>query len=317
MRARVGRMIETELKITLDAAGEARLRPASSACRAARGAAPRHPAALGLLRHARPRPRRGRDRAAAAQGRPALGADGEAPRQGGRDGGLLTRTWRSSGRRRAGGWRSTVPTRRASTPRSPRRPAARRSSRSSRRGCGAPPSGWRRPAAATVELAIDSGEIVAGDARAADPRGRARAGRGRGRRDLPSSRGGSFPRARCGSPPPTSRSAATGWRAARRPSAAAPRRPGRPPTRRTRRSRRWPATSCATAWRRSPPTWRWWPRARTSRDRTSCASGCGGCAPRFAIFAPSLGEAALAAARRTRPRAARARGGHGCATSTC
>ena len=73
-------MIETELKITLDAEGLARLRRHPELARLRRAPRRTRDAGVGLLRHRRARARRRRDRAPAPAGRAALGADGQAAR---------------------------------------------------------------------------------------------------------------------------------------------------------------------------------------------------------------------------------------------
>ena len=83
---------------------------------------------------------------------------------------------------------------------------------------------------------------------------------------------------------PPANKAARGYRLARTGDGGRRRRgraaPARRASRPRRRWRRRPATCCATASGRSPPTWRSSPTAPPSRGRTSSASACAGCGPR-------------------------------------
>ena len=151
------------------------------------------------------------------------------------------------------------------------------------------------PGGGEVELALDEGEIVAGEARAPIREAGARARLGRGRRAL---------RAGAAALPHRSGPLRPGEQGRARLPAGADGRGGRAGEAaqrrraelraRRRRWRRRRATSCATASGRSPSTWPWWPTAPRSRGRTSSASGCAGCRTAFAVFGPSLGKAAMA-----------------------
>ena len=160
-------VIETELKIALDAAGMARLRrhPALAGLRLA----PRRTrdAGLGLLRHRRTRrwPPAGvalrlrrvgrrwvqtiKRRSGGGRGQRALRQPRERVSGAGRPAGA--RRARSGRRAGRGRWRP---------------PAARRWRRSSRRTCARLTERLRAPDGGEVELALDSGEIRAGEARA-------------------------------------------------------------------------------------------------------------------------------------------------------
>ncbi len=141
-------MIETELKITLDAEGLARLRRHPELARLRR--APRRTETLVSVYYdtAGHDARRRRGRAAAAADRAAVGADGEAARAGGAGARALHATARASGRRRAGGWCWRGRTRRARSRRCARRPTA--AARPGLRDAGAADerAAARRPAAA-------------------------------------------------------------------------------------------------------------------------------------------------------------------------
>ena len=301
-------MIETELKITLDAAGARAAAPAPGARRRC-ALAPRRTerAGLGLLRHRGPRRWRpagialrlrrvGRrwvqtiKRKAGGTAASGLFAhrENERPAPGGRlvldgpdpDGALADVAAAAGGAPLAPVFETRV-----------------RAAASS--GCAAPGGG-------EVELALDGGEIVAGEARAPIREAELELIGRRGRGGL---RGGAaaVPAGPVRFAAPNK--AARGYRLARRRAPSAPLAPrhagdARLSTAR-RRSRRWRATCCATASRRSPTTWWWSPTATTTRGRTSCASGCGGCARRWRCSAPSLGEAAMAplSRRGARPRA--------------
>ena len=291
-------MIETELKISLDAGGRS---AAAAAPRARRRCGGRRAGRRGWSRStSTPRTRRWprpgsrcvcagsggagcRPSSAAATGD---GGDGlfahvetERPAPGGR----LALTGRSG---------------RASTRRSPRRPATRRWRRCSRPGCGASSSGWRA-------RRRRSGP---GDRSRRNRRGRARArrswrpswswSRAMSARSMPW-RGG-FSRG-SGALRPANK-AARGYRLARTGRRTRPRwpaqAPGHSPMTPRRRSRRWPAMCCATVWRRSPLTWWWWPTARTIEGPHQLRVGLRRLRTALAVFAPEPRRGGAGAARR-------------------
>ena len=177
-------MMETELKIWLDEDELARLRRLPALAELRRAAPRDRDAGVGLLRHARPRAgRRGRF-AAAAPGGAALGADDQAPERRTRRRAGSSRSSRPSSRRPADGWCWSGPDPdgalaavREAAGDAPLAPVFETRVRRVVERLAAPGGG-------EVELALDEGEIVAGEARAPIREARARAGGGRGRRAL-------------------------------------------------------------------------------------------------------------------------------------
>ena len=173
------------------------------------------------------------------------------------------------------------------------------------------------PGGGEVELALDEGEIVAGEASAAAARGGAGAERRRGRSGL---RGGAAASSESGPVRfATANKSARGYRLAqtgrRRGAGGAAQRRGAVLRRPRRRWRRWPGTCSATASGRSPRTWWWWPTAPRSRGRTSSGSGCGGCGRRWRCSGRC--SARLRWRRSTRRRSGSGGWRGGCGTPTC
>ena len=314
-------MIETELKITLDAAAMARLRAAPGArarCAWRRADARRwsrstttppttRSAAAGVSLRLR---RVGR----------ALGADGEAARRGHRRRAASSRNRETECPAPGGrlvldgpdpdGALAAV---------GARPPAARRCRRSSRPACGGVTERLRGAGRRRGRARARRGEIRAGEARAPIREAELELKAGRGRRGL---RG----RAACCSPAGPVRFADRQQVGARLPAGRHRRRrapsrpaPGRRRSRldaRRRRSRPWPATSSATAWRRSPTTWRWSPDSDAIEGPHQLRVGLRRLRTAFTIFAPSPRRRGAGAAVGRR-RAGSARSSAGCATPTC
>ena len=303
-------MIETELKIALDADGLARLRRQPGARRICGGAAPRTETLVSVYYDtAGPRARRGRRLAAAAPGRAALGADDQAPdrRRGGERPLLAPRD--ASARRPAGGWCSSGPDPdgalaavREAAGDAPLAPVFETRVRRIGRAAGARPaaarSSWR-----STRARSSPARRARRSARPSSSSSRARSARST------RWRGGSSRPARCASPRRTRPRAATGWRATGAADAPrAPRSAGALELRAARRRwRRWRATSCATASAQIAANMAVVADSAAIEGPHQLRVGLRRLRTAFAVFGPSLGEGGDGAARRGRA-AARAGG---------